>query len=176
MKQCKVKNCGRNHRSLGFCNRHYLAFRKYGTTEKDITKDKRYKHNMAHSDIYAVWCSIKARCDNPKSKSYKDYGGRGISYPKSWKRFECFYRDIGAGYKKGLTINRIDNSKGYSKNNCRWVDMKIQSNNRKNSLLVELNGKILTLSQYCQKLNLNYNTIYYRIKNSKNTIFNPKNN
>lgn len=80
---------------------------------------------------------MKSRCSNEKNTRYSDYGGRGIKVCDEWlNSFESFYRDMGEGYKEGLQIDRIDNNRGYSKDNCRWVYRSINARNqrkRKNS-------------------------------------------
>lgn len=71
---------------------------------------------------------MKKRCSNTKCRDYKYYGGKGILYDKSWESFENFLNDMGEKLQ-GLSLDRIDNSKGYSKKNCRWATWKEQSRN-----------------------------------------------
>ena len=88
-----------------------------------------YKHGGAHTRLYNIWKSMRQRCINPKNSRYSVYGAKGIKVCKEWDDFKKF-RDwaIKNGYEKNLTIDRIDNSKGYSPKNCRWVSYKIQAN------------------------------------------------
>ena len=84
-----------------------------------------------------VWNDMKYRCNNPKGESYHRYGGRGITYDTNWEYFMNFWEDMRRSYKEGLTIDRINNDGNYCKENCRWVDMKAQQNNRSDNLPVE---------------------------------------
>lgn len=95
------------------------------------------KHNMYRSRLYRVWCGMKARCETPSARNYKNYGGRGISVCAEWQEFVPFHEwamangyDETAAFSK-CTIDRIDVNGDYCPDNCRWVDMKIQNNNKR---------------------------------------------
>jgi len=78
-------------------------------------------HGMSNTRIYKIWEDMKKRCDNPSTKCYKNYGGRGITYDPKWAKFEFFYNEMKDGYSDDLTLDRIDINKGYYKENCQWV-------------------------------------------------------
>lgn len=88
------------------------------------------KHNQARTRQYQIWADMKDRCNNQNNPSYYLYGGRGITYDSKWATFEGFWKDMQDGYADDLTIDRIDNNKGYFKSNCRWVTKQSQAKNR----------------------------------------------
>lgn len=109
-----------------------------GCLGKENRTKSRTKHHKTNTKLYYVWKGMKQRCYNPKNKYYYNYGGRGITICEEWKNdFGKFYEwAIKNGYDenalhKSCTIDRINNSGNYEPNNCRWVDMKTQSNNRR---------------------------------------------
>lgn len=100
-------------------------------------------HGDAHSRLYEVWSTMIQRCTNPKNKKYPDYGGRGITVCDEWREYGPFLAWARAsGYDEnaprgGCTLDRIDNDRGYSPENCRWVSMKVQSNNRRTRVVTQ---------------------------------------
>ena len=122
------------------------------------------KHGMRHSPIFESWRHMKQRCKNPNDKDYKNYGGRGIGYCAEWEDFSVFLKwSLENGYKSDLTIDRIDNNKDYTPENCRWVTRYQQNNNRRCNIQITHNGETRTLSQWCKLLDLKYPRTYYRL-------------
>lgn len=81
------------------------------------------------SQLRDVWRSMRHRCNNPKRWDYKHYGGRGVKVCKRWDSYELFAADVGPHPGKGLTLDRIDGSKGYEPGNVRWASRTVQSRN-----------------------------------------------
>ena len=116
--------------------------------------------------IYNCWLNNINKCNNPNHSSYKNYGGQGISICEEWKNsFETFrIWALNNGYQDNLTIDRIDVNGDYCPENCRWVDMKIQQNNKRTNKYLTYNGTTLTERQWEEKLGLGRGTIRYRLQ------------
>jgi hypothetical protein len=113
---------------------------------------------------YETWLNIKSRCNIVSNPAYKNYGGRGIKLCIEWENsFEQFLKDMGKSPKK-YSIERIDNNKGYSKDNCIWASRKTQSVNKRTSIKIEFNGIKTPLVDVAKKMNIKYATLLYRYK------------
>ena len=103
------------------------------------------------------------RCRLPTHQAYYNYGGRGIKVCKRWQRgFELFWEDMGPAYKKGLTLERSDNSKGYSPSNCTWATYRAQGQNRRNNKLIATPKGLRTAPEVARMTGISRSTIYYR--------------
>ena len=131
-----------------------------------LNREGNPKHNMSNTRLYRIYAGIKRRCYNEHDCAFPRYGGRGMTMCDEWKNdFMAFYKwAIANGYRETLTIDRIDNSQGYSPENCRWVDDYVQSNNRRNCIMFTHNGKTQTVKQWCVELGLNYGSVHSRIR------------
>jgi len=100
---------------------------------------------------YNVWRTMRQRCCNPRNRQYPAYGGRGIRVCERWDDFENFYADMGP-CPQGLTLERKDNSKGYSPDNCIWASYKEQARNTRRNHLVTMQGRTQCIAAWCEDL------------------------
>lgn len=123
------------------------------------------------------WEAAKNRCVNPNSIGYSRYGNSGISMCDEWLNdFAVFFIDMGKRPTPKHTLDRIDNSKGYSKDNCRWATSKEQANNRTNNVIIDIDGIKKTVAQWCAIHDIKQATVYSRLGrgvNGKDAILNP---
>jgi len=110
---------------------------------------------------YRAWVNMKGRCLNSKHAGFADYGGRGIGICERWMSFENFLADMGEA-PEGMTLDRERVNEGYKPDNCRWATAKQQANNRRNNIVIELEGRSQTLSAWAQEFNLPFPTVYGR--------------
>lgn len=116
-----------------------------GCLIKDVMRAKQTRHGEAHTRLYSIWANIKARTCNPNAPAWNDYGGRGITICDEWKYSYEAFRDwaLDNGYKRDLSIDRVDNDKGYFPSNCRWTTTDVQARNKRNTIKITYNGRTL---------------------------------
>jgi hypothetical protein len=86
---------------------------------------------MTKHPAYHSWVDMRRRCGNPRRANYSYYGGRGITVCLEWQQsFEAFWRDMGPTWRRGLSLDRIENDLDYCKGNCRWADQVTQMRNQ----------------------------------------------
>jgi len=149
LKQGHTKSCGclKAERNMSFC------------------KNSR-THGLTKTRLYKIWAGMITRCRNPNRKKHKkDYQDRGITVYPEWYKFEVFQEwALANGYTDTLTIDRIDNDKGYSPENCRWADAKTQANNRTTFCrYITFGGETLTIAQWADRIGVKYNYLYRRL-------------
>lgn len=155
-----------------------------GCLWQEAIRDRYLTHGMNDTRLHKVWRGMKTRCYNPNADSYKNYGGRGITICDEWlgeNGFQNFYDwAMANGYnpeaKRGeCTIDRIDNDRGYSPDNCRWVSMVTQIKNQRKpikkgrtTIYYEIDGETHSISEWCKIYDLQYMTVYNRIRRGWN--------
>lgn len=129
-------------------------------------------HGKRNTRLYEIWAGMKSRCLNPSIREYKWYGAKGVVICPEWLNdFQAFYDwAIAHGYADNLTIDRIDNNKGYSPDNCRWATKKEQQNNRSNNRFLTYNGETHNISEWAKKFGVEYFKFYRLLKQNSFNI------
>jgi hypothetical protein len=124
------------------------------------------KHGLCKHPLYRTFMHIKDRCYNKNDKRYIHYGKRGIILCKEWKNNPKLFIEwcLNNGYKKNLSLDRIDNNGNYEPNNCRFITQKEQLNNRRNNVFISSKNKTMTIAQWADFLDIKYITLFNRIK------------
>lgn len=140
-----------------------------GCLKKDqdkINLTKYHKHKLSHTKLWDTYYGMKSRCYDKTDKRYSDYGGRGIEICPEWlENFENFVSwSLENGFDDNLQIDRIDNDSGYSPQNCRWISIKENCRNRRSNVMIEYQGKMITLVELSEILNIPYKTAYSKYR------------
>lgn len=140
------------------------CYRSEYISKKNTTHGNTRNHNIDR--LYRIWIGIKRRCTNENYKHYYNYGGRGITICKEWLHdYPAFKKwSLENGYTDDLTIDRIDNDKGYSPDNCRWTTMQVQSNNTRVNRLITYNGETHTVADWGRITGIDGNLIGQRVR------------
>jgi hypothetical protein len=136
------------------------CFRKAVTTERMTRHGEAKRTNRTRT--YKAWGSMVARCTIKSATGYDRYGGAGVTVCDRWKAFENFLADMGE-CPAGMSIERMDNSKGYEPANCKWATRTEQNNNRRSVRFIEFNGEVMTATQWAKKLGISKATMYERL-------------
>lgn len=122
-----------------------------------------FTHGHSRTKEYEAWHGMIQRCHNSKNKDYHNYGRRGISVCERWRNsYENFFADMGKCPDARWSVNRKDNDKGYTPENCEWASPLAQTNNRRSTVRFTLNGVTKTASEWASKLGINYHTLIWR--------------
>lgn len=130
-----------------------------------LHKERVTKHGAWGTPLFRVWQGMMSRCYHVPDKRYKDYGGRGITVCDRWHDVNAFIADTSEGYHRGLQIDRVDNNKGYFKENCRWATRSEQARNKRSNVNLTLNGETLCVAEWSRKLGIKYGTLIDRVYN-----------
>lgn len=122
-------------------------------------------HGLSHSKIYRARDGMKDRCNNFRF-STRNYISKGVTYDPAREIFENFYADMWPTYKEGLTLDRIDFTGNYCKENCRRLTIQAQQNNRSDNVRITHKGKKQTLPDWARELNIKQATLLYRVKHN----------
>lgn len=129
---CRIAACEGAAITKNLCAAHYRR-RVKGQSLRGRIKRRRFGFRISITPEYRAWTGMWTRCTNKKDIMYHHYGGRGITVCAKWDSFEKFLKDMGHRPSKLHSIDRINNDRGYSKNNCRWSVRTEQIRNRRNT-------------------------------------------
>lgn len=142
--------------------------RSCGCLQKDILRtihtNNKKLDNLYNTRLHRIWSNMKTRCFNKNFSQYKDYGGRGIKVCEEWNNdFINFYNwAINNGYQENLSIDRINVNGNYEPNNCRWLTIQEQNNNKRDKNIL-YNNKLYNITEFCKIKNIS-RTTYYKYK------------
>lgn len=140
-----------------------------GCMKKELSGEKNRKHGMRKTRLYRIWQGIIQRTTNKNNSEYCDYGGRGIEVCTEWRSdFESFKKwSYENGYSDNLTIDRIENEKGYSPENCRWITQKNNCRNKRNNHCLTYKGETKTIAEWAEITGIEKATLRNRIVKMK---------
>lgn len=119
------------------------------------------RHGLSHTTTHNIWVGMKQRCLNQNAPAFRHYGGRGIGLCDRWHSFDAFLADMGEA-PAGMTIERVDNEKGYEPHNCVWADQTTQVRNRRITVRYTHDGETLTLKEWADRIGVPYAAMWHR--------------
>ena len=129
------------------------------------TWDSRDSHGESKTRLYSIFHNMHKRCEKENAINYHRYGGEGVTVCDEWQTYEPFSEWAhNNGYEEHLTLDRIDNNKGYSPDNCRWATYREQSLNTRQNRRITHNGVELTMCEWADRLGIKRSTLCQRLK------------
>lgn len=119
-----------------------------------------YRHGKTGTSTYHVWASMINRTTSKKCSNYHRYGGRGITVCEKWRTFAGFYEDMG-DRPDNLTLERVDNNKGYTKENCKWATTSEQAKNRRSAVMLTVGSTTIQMCDLCEMTGIDRATLRY---------------
>lgn len=146
-----------------------------GCIQRERTGDAHKRHGKTKTRAYSTWQNMLNRCRNENVRSYKNYGGRGITVCERWHTFENFIDDMGYP-SKDQSIERKNVSLGYFKENCVWADAVTQANNTRKNRFLSFCGETKTIAQWAREFGISPGRIHLRLSagwSVENAILTP---
>jgi len=141
--------------------------RGFDIEEAFLTPVNRSEEGNSKHPLYATYHMMRQRCHNPNATDYQNYGGRGIFVCDRWlNSFECFVKDVGKR-PKGYTLERVNNSLGYSPSNVIWASPTRQSENKRNTVRLVYAGVTRTVKEWAELTGIDRKLILARIRDLK---------
>ncbi len=167
--------CGNECSVRGYLIYHGIS-QSCGCRAPEIARKQMTTHGLTEHPNFSIWWHMIQRCHNPKDTSFFKYGAKGIRVCLRWRHdLRAFISDMG-NRPKGLTLDRIDGTKGYTPKNCRWATYKEQNRNRKDNRLITCRGQIKTMAEWADISTVKYGTIKQRLNHGwspEDALFQP---
>lgn len=137
-----------------------------GCWNRELVSNQKTGLNISNNKLYRVWGDMKSRCNNSNDTCFKNYGGRGIKVCNEWEESSESFGEwaLSNGYRKGLTIDRVDNEGGYSPDNCKWSTGDEQRRNMRSNVVITINGITKIIEDWAKEWNLNSGTVRARYR------------
>lgn len=168
------KGNGKYYNCICDCGRTFVRRKDsiYNPQNKTCGFCMRERHGDTGTRLYEIYQNMKARCYYEHSPHYDNYGGRGITVCKDWLNSYNKFKKwaLEHGYEETLTLDRINTNGNYEPSNCRWATRKQQSRNLRNNHLVSYNGIYKPLSEWCEILGINKNSIRKRLVRTNDNL------
>lgn len=172
-----ICDCGAERDVLGKDLRNGKS-KSCGCLSRELSAKRAEKHGLHKHPLYTIWCNMHSRCENPNNPSFYNYGGRGIKICEEWNNPESFILwGISHGYSEGLQLDRINNDGDYSPENCRFVPLYVNQNNKRTNWNICFCGIVLTISQWSTFLGVPEARIRHRLYSGwsvEDALFKPK--
>ena len=163
MVKCKC-DCG-NIKTVRYSHLKTGRVKSCGCLQRKLASKRMTKHGECNSDEYKAWAQMKSRCYNKNYTNFKLWGGRGIVVCDKWRAsFGNFLKDMGRKPSKKHSLDRINNDKGYSLDNCRWATRVEQSRNQSRNNIIEFAGTKKCLQEWSECTGINRGTISSRLR------------
>lgn len=154
--------CG-NTVDVAYNNIKLKIARSCGCLRREVTARRNRTHGRSRTRTYHIWVGMKQRCTNPDDASYIHYGRRGIHICRRWMRFENFRSDMGEAPPK-LSLDRVNNDKGYAPSNCRWATAAVQRRNSRRVVMIRHRGLTLCVADWADRLKVSRWKLYGRLR------------
>lgn len=126
--------------------------RSCGCLQRKLVAERVTTHGMTNTHEHMIWQGMIQRCKNPRHVSYKNYRARGITVCERWLSFENFFADMGLKPTPAHTVERLDNNKGYSPENCKWATRDEQAKNTRRNRMLTCNGLTMCMAEWIKRL------------------------
>ena len=168
--QC-LCDCG-NYVTVAACRLKNGNTSSCGCLHKEQIGKINYIHGESNKTrLYRIWCRMKQRCYNPNCNDYRYYGGKGVLICQEWINDYTAFMNwaVANGYDDSLTIDRINVDAGYCPDNCRWVSMLTQANNKSNNRVLEYNGESHTVTEWSRIVGISKKVLSNRVNRGWST-------